>query len=336
VILALLLFMSGSSSAARSTAPAADLYSIAADGSDQHNLTNTPGVSEDLLSRSPDGGELAFVRGESLVVAGVDGQGLRRLAAFSRDDNFADPPAWSPSGRRLAYAQGFSCTGARCYSQQVWVADVESGSTRRLLTKAVEPAWSPNGSRLAFTRARLTTVGRAQGYRLSVIVARADGSNQRTPADTASDPAWSPSGRLLAFSGIRGLVRSRLNGRGRRVLTARPRKPISEWISDVSNIAWSPDGRLIAFTGFTLKGGDGVYVIRLDGRGLLHLGPGSLLTPVSWSPDGKTLVWPHPTRHSLIVASAGGRGKREIRVDVTTRVTGAVWSADGSRIFFVG
>jgi Tol biopolymer transport system component len=336
VIVALLLFTSGSSSAARSAAPTADVYSIAPDGTDQQNLTSTPNVSEDLLSRSPDGSELAFVQGSSLVVSGIDGRGLRRLASFSRDDEFASPPAWSASGRRIAYGQGFSCTGALCSSQQVWVADLASGSAQRLLTKAVEPAWSPDGSRLALTRARRTTVGSQPGYLFSVVVAWADGSNQRTLARASSDPAWSPSGGSLAYSGIRGVMRSRPDGSGARALTRRPRKPISEWISDVGSITWSPDGRLIAFTGFTLKGGDAVYVIRRDGLGLLRLGPGRLSDPVSWSPDGRMLVWPHPTRHSLNVAWAGGRGRREIPVEGNAPVTGAVWGADGGRIFFVG
>jgi Tol biopolymer transport system component len=141
---------------------------------------------------------------------------------------------------------------------------------------------------------------------------------------------------LLAFAGIRGLVRSRPNGTGRRLLTVRPKNHISEWIFDVGQIAWSPDGRQLAFVGSRLKAGDSVYVIRSDGRGLLRLGPCDLSNPVSWSPDGKTLVWPHPTRHSLIVASAGGRGKQEMRVDGSSPVTGAVWSADGRRLIFVG
>jgi Tol biopolymer transport system component len=293
-------------------------------------------VSEDLLSRSPDGSELAFAQGSSLVITGVDGRGLRRLASFSRDRKFANPPAWSSSGQRIAYGQGLSCTGALCSSQQIWVADLASGSARRLVTKAVEPAWSPDGSRLALTRARRTTVGSQPGYLFSVVVARADGSNQRTVARASSDPAWSPSGGSLAYSGIRGLMRSRPDGSGARALTRRSRKPISEWISDVGSITWSPDGRLIAFTGFTLKGGDAVYVIRRDGLGLLRLGPGNLADPVSWSPDGKMLVWPHPTRHSLIVAWSGGRGRREIPVEGNAPLTGAVWGADGSRIFFVG
>lgn len=79
-----------------------------------------------------------------------------------------------------------------------------------------------------------------------------------------------------------------------------------------------------------------MYVIRSDGRGLLRLGPGSLDTPLSWSPDGKTLAWPHPLRHALIVASTGGRGRQEIPVDVSGDPTTAIWSADGTRIFFAG
>jgi Tol biopolymer transport system component len=331
----IVLSTSGSGSAAQN-ASTRDIYSIAADGTDQRNLTNTPGVSEDLLSRSPDGTKLAFVQDGWLVVSAADGQGPRRVASFSRDDNFADPPAWSPSGSELAYTQGFSCTGALCSSTELWVADVGSAHARRLLRKAAQPTWSPDGRRLAFTRARLTTNSSAPGYRLSVVVARPDGSRLHTIARGGSGTAWSPTGRLVAFSGIQGLIRSRPDGSRKRTLTKRPRQHIANWISDVGNIAWSPDGRRLAFTGFTLKAGDAVYVIRADGLGLLRLGPGSLYTPVSWSPDGKTLVWPHPLRHALIVASTGGRGKQEISVDTSGGPTTAIWSGDGARIFFAG
>jgi len=330
-----LLLAGGSRSAATGSAPTSDIYSIATDGTDQRNLTNTPGVSEDLLSLSPDGNKLAFVQEGSLVVSGTDGHGLRRLATFSRDDNFVSPPQWSPDSRQIAYVQGFSCTGTLCYRQEVWIADLATGAARLLRGGIVEPAWSPGGSRIAYVRARLTTQGREPAYRQSVVVADSDTANRRTIATNASGPAWSPSGRFLAFSGPRlgNLIRSRADGSGRRSLLPRPQR--GNWVGDVAHIAWSPSRRHIAFTGFALNTGDGAYVVRPSGRGLRRLGAASSSRPLP-SPDGKKLVWPHPRASRLIVGSPDGRSLRQGRVAVDTYVSGAVWSADGARFFFTG
>jgi Tol biopolymer transport system component len=335
-VVLLLLTTSASTSAADRAVPTPDVYSIAADGTGQQNLTNTPDVAEDLLSLSPDGTRLAFVQDGWLVVSGTDGQGLRRLAPLSRDDNFATPPTWSPDGRQLAYVQSFECTGALCYRQELWVADAETGAARRLREGVVEPAWSPDGARFAYVRARLTTQAREPGYRENVVVARTDGTHRRTIAANASGPTWSPSGRLLAFSGpkLGNLIRSGPDGSGRRSLLPRPRR--RDWIGDASHITWSPDRRHLAFTGFSLNAGDAVYAVRPSGRGLRRLGAANSDLPVSWAPNGKTLVWPHPRTQRLIVAAGDGRKTRQIRVAVQTYVREAVWSADGTRIFFVG
>ena len=331
------LLLSGSGPAVGAAAPTSDIYSIAVDGSDQRNLTNTPGLSEEMLSVSPDGTRLAFFQANWLVVTGTDGQKLRRIASYSQDDNFVGSPRWSPDGREIAYVQGFSCTGALCHRQELWVADVDNVGARGVLVGAVEPAWSPDGTRIAYSRARLGSTGREPIYRLSIVIARSDGSGRHTIARPGSGPAWSPSGRYLAFNGKGGLSRCRADGSVRRRLLKRPKRRTSDWIGDEENIAWSPDGRHLAFTGFTLNTGDGAYVIRPSGRGLRRLGLADTRNPVSWSPDGKSLVWPHPTRHGrLVVASVDGRTRRELRVAISTYTRSPVWSADGTRIFFAG
>ena len=64
-------------------------------------------------------------------------------------------PAWSPDGRRLAFASGAPGRAGRI---EIMRAD---GSRRRAVTAGARdatPAWSPDGTRLAFTRE--TTAGR--------------------------------------------------------------------------------------------------------------------------------------------------------------------------------
>jgi Tol biopolymer transport system component len=323
VLAALALVTSASGSPSQRSEPTSDVYSIALDGTDLRKLTSTPDVSEDFVTPSPDGATLAFFQGRWLAIVRTDGQGLRRLAPFSPDDNFRSPPRWSPSGGEIAYAQGFSCTGALCYRQEVWVADVDTERRRRVAKDATAPAWSPSGRWVAYTRTRLV-IEREPSYRLKVVVARKDGGRPRTIARGAADPAWSPGGRALAFAGHTGtgyigLYRSRPDGSGRRRISR---------IFDPRDVSWSPNRRFLAFADSRR-----VYVIRPNGKGLRRVG--FLVHPnsFSWSPDGRSLVWPRGKR--LLIASTDG-GVREIRVGVPTRVTSPVWSRDGTRIFFAG
>jgi Tol biopolymer transport system component len=318
------LLGSGAAATARSAAPTSDVYSIALDGTDRRNITNTQGVDEESFGLSPDGARLAFLQVDSLLVVGADGQGLRRLASYSRDDNFRTPPRWSPDGRRIAYDQGFGCTGAVCQSSEVWVTDAESGNTRRLAKKAVQPAWSPAGSSIAYTRARLDTEGREPIYRLSVVLARADGSGSHVFRREAETPNWSPTGRYLAYLkhngfGPSGVYRARRDGSDRRRLPS-PFDPIE--------VSWSPDGRRIVIEGGVLPT---LYVVRANGRGFHSLGRTEEQAGFSWSPDGRYLAWPRGKR--IVIAAPGGGSRREIFVG--TPVLQVAWSVDGKRLFFL-
>jgi Tol biopolymer transport system component len=328
VIALLVLATGGSGAAARSAASNSDVYSIALDGTDLRRLTETPD-SEEYLSRSPDGTRLAYYatndgRSWWVYVSNSDGTERRRVASYSRSDNFREPPAWSRDGRQIAYTQGFGCTGAICEVEEVWATDVVGGQSRRLARSAVQPAWS--ATRLAFTRAKLITSGREPSYRLRVVLARLDGSRPRVVVRGAEGASWSPSGRFLAYRGFDGfgpvhVFRIRRDGAGRRRL-ANGFDPLV--------VAWSPSGRHVAFVARTLPT---VYVVRANGRGLRALGRIDLDSEqgLSWSPDGRRLAWPRGKR--IFVQAAVGGPRRTISIGKD--VLGVVWSADGRRLFFV-
>ena len=327
VIALLVLATGGSGSAARSAASNSDVYSTALDGTDLRRLTETPD-SEEHLSRSPDGTRLAYYatndgRSWSVYVSNSDGTERRRVAPYSRSDNFREPPAWSQDGRRIAYTQGFRCTGAICEVEEVWSTDVLSGQSRRLATRAVEPAWSD--TRLAYTRARLI-IDREPRYRLSIVLARLDGSRPKVIVRGASGPSWSPSGRFLAYLGFDGsgptyVYRARNDGTLRRRL----RGP---WFPRA--VAWSPSGRHVAIVGRSLAT---LCVVRANGTGFRWLGriDADSEHGFSWSPDGRRLAWPRGKR--IFVQAAAGGPQREIAVG--KEVLDVVWSADGRRLFFV-
>jgi len=328
VIALLVLVTGGSGLVAVGAASNSDVYSIALDGTDLRRLTETPD-SEEYLSRSPDGTRLAYYatndgRSWSVYVSNSDGTERRRVASYSRSDNFREPPAWSRDGRQIAYTQGFGCTGALCEVEEVWATDVVGGQSKRLATSAVQPAWS--SSRLAFTRAKLITSGREPSYRLRLVLARLDGSRPRVVVRGAEGASWSPSGRFLAYRGFDGygptrVFRIRSDGAQRRRLQS-PFDPVAA--------AWSPSGRHIAIVGGTLPT---VYVVEANGRRLRNFGRIDLDSEhgLSWSPDGRRLAWPRGKR--IFVQAVVGGPRRTISVG--KEVLGVVWSADGRRLFFV-
>lgn len=146
---------------------------------------------------SPDGSRIAFVREEpdfssSIYVAPAGGgRATRLLPRFRGAVGDARPgspgalserePAWSPSGREIAFQAG---------DGELVVATVPDGARRTIATGAAayEPAWSPDGRLVAF---------QCEG---SLCVARSDGSGHtKTVASDGGDPSWAPGSQRVVY-----------------------------------------------------------------------------------------------------------------------------------------
>jgi Tol biopolymer transport system component len=119
-----------------------EIYVMNADGSDQRNLTRTPG-SDWSAAWSPDGREIVFVssrgpaiqRGYGIYLMDADGSHLRRLVRNGGKD---PAPAWSPDGRKIAF------TGR---GESIYLIGADGDGMKRL-TQARQmmdwvPVWSP-------------------------------------------------------------------------------------------------------------------------------------------------------------------------------------------------
>jgi Tol biopolymer transport system component len=224
-----------------------DVFVMDADGSDLRQVTAD---EEDLWSGqptwSPDGTELAYVRGESVASTvsskygelyriELDGEAMRPLTAGWPDTD----PDWSPDGRAIAFVRGESLSSFTDANDDLYVLELATGQVRRLTTTPAgtfenAPAWSPDGSRIAFVR---TPRGSQFSGRASLHVIDRDGSREQRLlryelfADAPYSLAWSPDGRSLAFEtssaiGCTSISVLDVETRSRRALTscARPRE----------------------------------------------------------------------------------------------------------------
>jgi Tol biopolymer transport system component len=323
------------------------LWVVGADGSGLRRLTDFPVKGPRW---SPDGPVIAFHADVDFDYSRVgfvapDGTGLHWLttsAGVSDKD-----PAWSPSGRQLAFIHS---TGARscapyCGTTNVVVADADGAHAHALTAYnnsglLNDPAWSPNGRRLAFLNGRG-----------DISVIGSDGTGLRKIANGARPVSWSPRGDRLAFGKLlydhTGLSRPSLTVKGLQG-PAHHFLLSSRWSLLDSGPAWSRDGRSLIYSAVVDKSDLELFSVTPEGNGLRRLTHDRLddFDP-AWSPEGRRIAFARGafelnpdsnvpyglTRSSLYVMDASGNHLRRLTkggVDA-----GPSWAPDGRRIAFV-
>jgi Tol biopolymer transport system component len=231
------------------------------------------GASARLLIRdahspawSPDGSRIAFVSArsgdEEIYVARANGRDVRRLTRHAGADL---GPAWSRSGRRIAWSR----------DREIWTMSAFGSDKRAVVLRGehwhehYSPSWL--GAALVYSSNRIssfnTELFRTPARRLTFT----HGSDGVLGDD--SMPDVSPDGRRIVFTSNRDqqgeIYVMNANGTGQRRLT---RRPGDDWSPDFSS-----DGTRIAFT--QLPGT--VWVMSTDGTGLRALTRG---TDADWRP----------------------------------------------------
>jgi Tol biopolymer transport system component/DNA-binding SARP family transcriptional activator len=209
---------------------------------------------------SPDGTRLSFEMGRSIYVAPALGGPTKRLVApvptplLNGEGGLSEEGpgylAWSPDGRRIAYAVG----------RGIYVRGADGGAATRIATldQPHSFTWSPDGSRLAFVvgNAAFVYAPNAIGNIAPSsiwIVSVAGGRLQRVTdaANLNTSPVWMPDGRSLLFvsdrDGTRDIYRMKL-GRsgGPEGLPVRLTTGLQPHTIDLSR-----DGSVVAYASYT-------------------------------------------------------------------------------------
>jgi TolB protein len=167
-----------------------DLYLVDASGGDPDLLFAGDDDHPALAGGpawSPDGRSIVFGadrrrgRGTTLWIVDVATRALRPLTVTRNDAWFVvdREPAWSPDGRRIAFASNrHAVSRDHADSFDLYAVDADGGNLTRLTDdpdSATDPSYSPDGARLYFASTR----GRQNDYEVEIYVMAAEGGRQR-------------------------------------------------------------------------------------------------------------------------------------------------------------
>jgi TolB protein len=182
-----------------------DMYIMDADGANVKRITFNNRVIIGL-SWAP-AQKIAFTYGlnrmdNPIFVIEPDGKNQTRL---SKQQVWTADPAWSPDGKKIAYAFDKDGNFDVTVNWEIYVMDADGSNVKRLTDNPAYdrwPTWAPDGTKIAFTSDR-------DGGKYNIYVMNADGSNvKRLTYTSGMMPSWfgssyavEPAGKLKSTWG---------------------------------------------------------------------------------------------------------------------------------------
>jgi len=204
--------------------------------------------------------------------------------AFTARDLFdleaASDPQISPDGHWIAYVRRSGDIMTDRFRRSIWLIDTRTGTQAPIASGASQPVWSPDGTRLAYIAA-------AEGGRAQLFVrwmATGQAAAITGLPDSPSSVAWSPDGREIAYAMFVPDEAARLGPPQQRPEGAQWAEPLQV----ITAVTYRADGQ-----GYLRSGYDQLFLVSSEGGAPRQLtyGPYNNGGPLSWSRDGRTLLF---------------------------------------------
>ncbi len=335
-----------------------DIYIMNADGSEQKNLTNSPG-NDYNPSWSPDGKKIAFssdMYGASshiLVIPDDRDNFTGSFIDYSRIPNGSSKifiinvdsgepieltnsltfsgrePSWSPDGKKINFHSAIQ-------NEEIYVMDANNGDLIKLASTSIPGndflflrspcSWSPTGEKMLFNFTLNMTnnffTGHLDPYSGNgeIFVMNADGSEWKNITNSSSSSESEPSQSPDGNKIVLGLNRGKDN---------------EIRLMSVSEPSWSPDGNKIAFK--LNRGKDSeICIMNADGTELVRLTSNSSVDncPI-WSPDGRKIAYVsrRDGNEEIYVMNTNGSEQKNISNNPSFDRNPS-WSPDSKKIAF--
>jgi Tol biopolymer transport system component len=311
------------------------VYTVSALGGGEQKLTSVPGNAP--VSWSPDGKWLALYTGEhssersGMLILPVE-RGLPRDITTPEPPAYGSRPAFSNSGRELAYVRCQATFSCDVYIQQLNPDATPDGEPRRITRQATSfgyLAWSSDDSWLVYS-AGLPTYNDQYLWQIE-----SRGNNPPRRIDIAGTRVSSPA----------------LDGPGNRVVYSQNLQDLDLWRFREGGAAeaivvstamethpqFSPDGKKIAFQS-DRSGMSEIWLANTDGSHASQLTSriGVLQGTPRWSPNGRQIAFDSRGEDGgwdVYVIETGGGQPRRLTADPSDEYVPS-WSRDGRWIYF--
>jgi Tol biopolymer transport system component len=308
-------------------------------GGAERKISETPNCCS-TLSWSPDGKWLAGAEGDSndptvskLVLIRVDTGDKRYVKSGIPGRIREDGPAFSPSGRALAFSASYiNDSGTPIYVLRL-AEDMTPANPAIRLTNPVsidnQPVWTPDGREIVYAS--------GLGWRGTLWRIRADGRGQ--PRQLAFAPLGSAQPSISLQAGrLAYTISSQYVNIWRRpvgVSTQPPSKVAASTRDDFSP-AYSPDGTRLVFSS-TRTGFDEIWSANADASNaqqLTRFGRGVSGSP-KFAPDGNRIAFDSNVTGVFEIYTVPADGGNPVQLTHTGAASYAPnWSRDGKSLYF--
>ncbi len=290
---------------------------------------------------SPDGTQVAYVVGDSIMVGGVTRK-QPRLVTRALDPH---SPAWSPDGKWIAFVSGNSAyLGTwNIAPSSVWIVDAAGGAPQQLTSSDamnMSPTWAPDSRRLLIVS---SLAGVRDVFQLSLT---AGGRRRGAPVriSTGLNPsliALSADGTQLAYSvatNHSGVWKIAIPKSG--AVSTRGAMPVTTEVQTIEGIAISSDGKWLTFDS-NREGVQQIFRMPLAGGPVQQVTHDSVpaFNP-TLSPDGREVAYhtvDHGLRRVFALRIDGGSPPVQVSPGATPDERAPSWSPDGRRMaWFLG